>query len=165
RFDGKKWRRGVVFISEIVPLPAISFIANSFYGEKYKTLPMRATRVLDQDILSLQYSWRFRGSWQCMEVSASTTLKPLESVPGADFITNHFWGYSRRSSTLTHEYHVSHPSWNLYPVVSAAVKCDFKNLYGDSFAFLKTQEPASIFLAQGSPVKIFHKSLIRSVAG
>ncbi|MEO7446504.1 MAG: DUF2071 domain-containing protein, partial [Ferruginibacter sp.] len=42
RFDGKKWRRGVVFISEIVPLPAISFIANSFYGEKYKTLPMRA---------------------------------------------------------------------------------------------------------------------------
>ena len=30
-------RRGVVFISEIVPKPAISFVANQLYQEKYRT--------------------------------------------------------------------------------------------------------------------------------
>ncbi len=32
--DNGKWKRGTVFIKEIVPRAAISFIANNFYKEK-----------------------------------------------------------------------------------------------------------------------------------
>src|SRR6185436_1796372 len=35
------WKRGVVFIKEIVPLPAITFVANTFFNERYATLPMK----------------------------------------------------------------------------------------------------------------------------
>ena len=33
RFENGAWKRGAVFISEIVPKYAISFVANTFYNE------------------------------------------------------------------------------------------------------------------------------------
>jgi len=36
-------KRGVVFIKEIVPRAALTFVANTVYGEHYQTLPMRHT--------------------------------------------------------------------------------------------------------------------------
>ena len=41
RFDNGSWKRGVVFIKEIVPKSALTFVANSVYNENYETLPMR----------------------------------------------------------------------------------------------------------------------------
>ena len=37
---GEDWRRGVVFIKEIVPKFMISIVANTIYGEHYETPPM-----------------------------------------------------------------------------------------------------------------------------
>src|SRR5439155_200514 len=34
------WRRGVVFVSELVPRRAIALVARAFYGERYLALPM-----------------------------------------------------------------------------------------------------------------------------
>ena len=39
--DNGHWKRGTVFIEDIVPKPAISFIANTVYHEKYVTKRMR----------------------------------------------------------------------------------------------------------------------------
>ena len=36
-----EWRRGVVFIKEIVPKPMLTFVANTVYKEHYETLPMK----------------------------------------------------------------------------------------------------------------------------
>src|SRR5947199_9786092 len=35
------WRRGVVFVRELVPRRAIAVLAHTFYGEKYVALPMK----------------------------------------------------------------------------------------------------------------------------
>src|ERR1700744_3299940 len=40
-FDGKEWKRGAVFVSEIVPKHMIALIANSLYKEHYSAMPMR----------------------------------------------------------------------------------------------------------------------------
>src|ERR1700712_813469 len=40
-FDGKEWKRGAVFVSEIVPKSIIVFIANNLYKEHYSSMPMR----------------------------------------------------------------------------------------------------------------------------
>src|SRR5690606_7641315 len=40
RFENNEWKRGVVFIKEIVPKPALTLVANIFYKEHYETLPM-----------------------------------------------------------------------------------------------------------------------------
>ena len=34
--DGDQWKRGVVFIKEIVPRPALTFVANIVYKENYE---------------------------------------------------------------------------------------------------------------------------------
>lgn len=39
--EGNEWRRGVVFIREIVPKYALAIVANSVYKENYKTMKMR----------------------------------------------------------------------------------------------------------------------------
>ena len=41
RFENGTWKRGVVFIKEIVPKKAITFIANTLYQEHYETQKMR----------------------------------------------------------------------------------------------------------------------------
>ena len=35
------WRRGVVFVRELIPRRAIALVARAFYGEPYVALPMR----------------------------------------------------------------------------------------------------------------------------
>jgi len=39
--DAGVWKRGTVFIKEIVSKPAITFVANTLYKEKYETMPTR----------------------------------------------------------------------------------------------------------------------------
>jgi hypothetical protein len=54
------WKRGVVFIKEIVPPPLIAFIANTLYGEKYISLPMNHTWKEDNARLEIVYQWKFQ---------------------------------------------------------------------------------------------------------
>lgn len=160
-FDGMIWKCGVVFISEIVPLIAITTVANLLYGEKYRTMPMKATRNTKQDSVVVEYRFKFRGNWQYLRVEAENKLLKLEKMKGAAFITNHFWGYSRRDDKSTTEYHVEHPEWEVYPVKEYDLHCDFEALYGKTFSFLGSAKPASVYLAKGSPIKIYGRKILR----
>jgi uncharacterized protein len=40
RFDAPRWKRGVGFVSEIVPKPLVAILANLFYNEHYSTAKM-----------------------------------------------------------------------------------------------------------------------------
>ena len=53
--DNGTWKRGTVFIKEIVPKPAISFIANTVYHEKYDTKPMKHCITETADEINLSY--------------------------------------------------------------------------------------------------------------
>src|SRR5205085_7245522 len=41
RKSADTWRRGVVFVSELVPRRAIALVARAFYGERYFALPRK----------------------------------------------------------------------------------------------------------------------------
>jgi len=41
RESADTWRRGVVFIRELVPRPAIALVARALYGENYIAVPMK----------------------------------------------------------------------------------------------------------------------------
>src|SRR5689334_4258640 len=55
--EKNEWRRGVVFINEFVPKPAITFVANTLFHERYVTFPMKHKWEMD-DKLSISYQWR-----------------------------------------------------------------------------------------------------------
>jgi uncharacterized protein YqjF (DUF2071 family) len=53
-----EWKRGVVFIKEIVPRSALTFIANTLYHENYETMPMRHVWEKTIDKLRIAYIWK-----------------------------------------------------------------------------------------------------------
>lgn len=151
--DGR-WRRGVVFISELVPKPAITFIARTFYEEPYSTVPMRREILHGPAGLSVAYEWKHSGMWHKIAMQAATL--PVAIRPGSveDFITEHYWGFTKRSKGSTSQYEVKHPSWVVYPVKKTEVSVDFGALYGERFAGLNGCEPENVLLAEGSAVSV-----------
>ncbi|HVW62111.1 MAG TPA: DUF2071 domain-containing protein [Puia sp.] len=160
RKEGNEWKRGVVFISEIVPKPAITWIANTLFRERYRTLPMRNEDHAKENTLKVGYQWKYKGSWNTLKVDADAQPIALEPGSKEEFITEHFWGYTAIGPACCGEYEVAHPRWNIHPVHSHGIECNFGDLYGQAFAGLKDQTPASVFLAEGSPIKVFSKKII-----
>lgn len=154
------WKRGVVFISEIVPKPAISWVANTIYKEHYSTMPVKQQFSKQADQLTVGYTWKKKEVEHHLYVKADPVARPLAATGFEEFITEHFWGYSGKPGGKTVEYQVAHPRWNIFPLREHRVQCDFGQLYGSGFAFLNQQAPVSVFLAEGSPVQIFTKKLL-----
>lgn len=154
-----EWKRGVVFINEFVPKPAITFVANKFFNERYVTFPMKHKWEF-ADKLSIGYYWKKNGRWNKLEGIAHKDPYDLVAGSQEEFITEHYWGYSSINKNKTGEYRVEHPRWNIYPVEQHNIECDFKILYGDDFCFLNGVQPASVFLAEGSPLTVFTKKIL-----
>ena len=154
------WKRGVVFISEIVPKPAIAYIANTLYKEHYSSVPMKYVWKDETDKQVISYQWKKKNKWNTLQVSAEKTAIKLQEGSNEEFITEHFWGYSAFSKERTAEYNVAHPRWDIYPLIDYRIDCDFKTLYGDEFSFLTGEKPDSVFLAEGSAIVVYDKKLV-----
>lgn len=159
--DDGVWKRGVVFIKEIVPKYALTIIANTFYNENYQTLPMKHKWDFTRDSLSITYNWRVKGKWQGLSVLADSNLSEIIADSETEFITEHYWGYSKQNNSVTNEYEVRHPKWRQYAIQSYQINVDFGLTYGDHFKFLNHTTPTSIFLAEGSEISIEKKKVIR----
>ncbi|WP_116126255.1 YqjF family protein [Lewinella sp. IMCC34183] len=160
RVDGQ-WRRGVVFVKEIVPKPAITFVANTLYGEAYETRPMWHRWTETDQGRRAQYQWRVGERWQTFSVTAERQATAIPEGGAVEFITEHYWGYSRKDAHRTTEYQVAHPRWEKYRVREHTIEVDFALNYGDRFAFLNSSTPDSVFLAEGSPIQIMGKQTLR----
>ena len=154
------YKRGVVFIKEIVPRPALTMVANLLYNENYETLKTKHSWKEEGDTLTVQYGWK-KGEWNTITAVADKT--PIDIAPDSEeeFITEHFWGYTKISDSVTSEYEVAHPRWQIYPILSYDVNVDFKKVYGIDFAFLQDQKPISVYLAEGSEILVKQGSKIR----
>ena len=71
-----------------------------------------------------------------------------------EFITEHYWGYTKIGLNRTSEYGVEHPRWEAYPVKQYKIEVDFGINYGSDFAFLNHAEPDSVMLAEGSEIRV-----------
>ena len=138
-----QWKRGVVFINEIVPKPAITWVANTLFREHYRTLPMRHEDHTEGETLRVGYQWKYQEHWNRLTVDAAAVPAVLEPGSKEEFITEHFWGYSSMGPSYCGEYEVAHPRWDIHPVKSHNIACDFGGLYGKAFAGLSELAPAS----------------------
>ena len=158
--EDNEWKRGVVFISEIVPKPAIVFVANTIYKEHYSCLPMRYAWKKENNDVLVSYQWKKNKKWNTLGVKADEMAIAFVTGSEEEFITEHFWGYSVISAKQTAEYHVTHPKWVIYPVKEYTIDCDFGALYGDGFNHLADRKPDSVFMAEGSEITVFQKRVI-----
>ena len=151
--DGTR-KRGVVFISEIVPKPAITLVARALYGEAYSTARTRSVWKQHDGIQDIRYEWQHRGAWQSIRVEADAATRAIATGSLEEFITEHYWGYTKRRGGGTGEYGVAHPRWQTYEVYSTEIRADFGSLYGEAFLELTGRAPDHVLLAQGSAVAI-----------
>lgn len=144
-------RRGVVFVKEIVPRTAITFVARTLYGEPYETWKMSGEGSGPE----MSYGWSKNG----LENSVDFTLGDAKGVPEegseGEFIIEHYWGYTARGEGRTDEYKVEHPKWNLVEVDSCSIDVDFGKTYGDRFDLLNSAEPHSVVFAEGSEIAVY----------
>lgn len=149
------WRRGVVFIRELVPRRAIAWVARAMYNEPYRALPMRhdLSRGPGESV-RLKYEWNQDGRWDGL--SLVTAGPSTRIMPGSEqeFITEHFWGYTRQRNGTTVEYNVRHPAWCVADAKSAELRANVASLYGQQFVTALSGMPASAFLADGSDVVV-----------
>lgn len=158
--DNGTWKRGVVFIKEIVPKPAITFVANTIYKENYQTLKMSHQWKEFSDYREVSYQWFNYNKYQSFDLQAELESVPLVSGSEEEFITEHYWGYSKASKSTSFEYEVTHPKWECYPVRDYQITVDFDLLYGKEFVMLNDAVPTSVFLAEGSEITVENKRKI-----
>ena len=155
RKDGAEWKRGVVFVKEIVPRFMIAAVARILYNEKYVALPMRHNMEAGSDgPLSVAYSWKHLDRWDHLRLKRQEKWRPLPAGSEEEFITEHYWGYTSQRDGGCMEYRVEHPRWNVCVAVDASVDCDVDALYGPQFAEALRSKPQSAFLADGSAVTV-----------
>jgi uncharacterized protein YqjF (DUF2071 family) len=155
--DNGIWKRGTVFIKEIVPKPAISFIANTVYHEKYGTKKMKHITIETENEILLSYQWRHKNKWNRIEASVEKPAQAMILGSEEEFIAEHYWGYSKYNDATTFEYNVQHPVWKIFPVKNYLIDCDFTGLYGERFSSLMNTKPNSVFVAEGSEVSVLKK--------
>jgi uncharacterized protein len=148
------WRRGVVFVKEVVPRRAIAWIARAIYNENYFALRMRHGVTEAPSSRRAAYEWFHAKRWNGLTLdTAGDPLVPAEDSEEA-FITEHYWGYARQRDGATVEYQVEHPRWAVVRATSAALDCDVASFYGSEFASCLCGPPSSAFLAEGSAVTV-----------
>jgi uncharacterized protein YqjF (DUF2071 family) len=148
-------RRAVVFIRELVPRVAIASLARWTYNEPYLAVPMAHEIALDAARGGrAQYSWRHRGVAFALGATVDGPARALEPGSEAEFITEHYWGYTRQRDGGTIEYRVAHPRWAVWDRADGRFTGTADALYGPDFARLLAGPPRSTFVAVGSEVVV-----------
>lgn len=156
------WRRGVVFVRELVPRTLIAAVARVVYGEPYLAVPMRHRIEPENGPPGLvEYAWTFRGEPCHLRVETQGGLRPLRSGEEAEFITEHYWGYTKRRDGSTSEYEVTHPSWRVMEVRASSFSAPVGELYGREFRDILAGQPVSALLAEGSGITVKQGARLR----
>ena len=147
------WRRGVVFVRELVPKRAIATIARVFYGEPYLALPMSHDIEHKDGKLKVEYSWKRGRKSESIKITASGEPQIIPAGTHAEFITEHYWGYTSVRGGCS-EYRVEHPRWKVWTADSFELSADVTTLYGEQFVEPLNAKPHSAFIADGSPIQV-----------
>ncbi len=150
-----RWERGVVFMKELVPRPAIAWTARLAYNEPYSAVRMRHEITLDaQSGGSLRYEWREHGRWHRVQASVRGAASPIDPDSDVGFITEHYLGYTPQRNGSTVEYQVAHDRWNVWSAHETTFQCDVRRVYGEGWAEPLSRAPWSAFVCDGAPVTI-----------
>jgi hypothetical protein len=147
------YKRGVVFISELVPKRMIAWIARFIYQEQYAYTPISSSiTVSDKRELTFNLGKQLQ---PLIRVKTGLFSQPINKGSKEEFIFEHYWGYTSLKKGRTGEYKVEHPRWTIYPVHDFVTNADFEKLYGRSFPFLNSEKPDSVFVAEGSVISVY----------
>ncbi len=152
--------RGVVFIAELVPKPAITMVANVLYHENYRTLPMNCVAA-DEGNDRRRMTMEVELGERVHRIEAVGRRPPVETQPGSveHFFKEHTWGYGSSPEGGRVRYRVEHPEWRVFPcgVDDITLDVSFAELYGEPWSALDDMEPFHVAFAEGSEIAVYPK--------
>jgi uncharacterized protein YqjF (DUF2071 family) len=155
---GDGWRRGVAFVMELVPRRAIAWIARAAYNENYHAVPMRHEVTPEGGAPArarkAEYQWLHGGRWNSLVAEFDGVAEQPVRDSEEEFITEHYWGYTRQRDGGTVEYQVEHPRWAVWRAKAARLDCDMVSFYGPAYAPFLGAAPSSALVADGSRVTV-----------
>ena len=154
RIINNEVRRGVVFISEIVPNKIVAFLANKLYKEHYSYEKMRSQFSIKNGVKNINYNWQKNSVDFSIKASFEDIETPMIKGSHEEFIYEHYYGYTKVKQNETWEYKVNHIQWQTNKNISCDIACDFELFYGKAFGFLSSYQPHSVYNAIGSDVSI-----------
>jgi uncharacterized protein YqjF (DUF2071 family) len=152
-------RRGVIFISELVPKPAIAMVANLLYHEHYRAVPMRMDvhESEDDDSRTIDVRIELGERVHAMRLVGHS----LPTVPEPDsiehFFKEHEWGFGKDGDGNLVVYRVEHPVWACYTTSpdDLELEVDFSELYGEPWSELDRRQPFHVAFAVGSEITVW----------
>jgi uncharacterized protein YqjF (DUF2071 family) len=154
-FDGSIWKRGAVFVSEIVPKPIIAFFANTLYKEHYSAMPMRHSVAQDAEgNTQYLYEWKKQGNWNKLGATVANDFTDIKPGSEEEFIFEHYWGYNTLNLNTTMQYQVEHVSWQTATCSNYIFEADVATVYGKAFEPFLSAKPHSVFFAKGSRIGV-----------
>jgi uncharacterized protein YqjF (DUF2071 family) len=149
-------RRAVVFLKELVPRRAIAAVARRLYQEPYEAVEMSNANDLESARRGLiAYYWGYGGRPYGMRAAVEGEPQPAAAGGQAEFITEHYWGYTAQRDGGTLEYKVEHPRWRLWSPLDPVVDGDLSRIYGPEFGSVLQHPPVSVIAAEGSEVAVY----------
>jgi len=153
KIEGKKIKKGVVFINETVPFKIVALLANKLYKEHYISIPTKNTIDIAEN-KHVHYEWKMKNKWNSIKVQSDTNKYEIEPSSVEEFIFERYFGFTKLSSLSSQEYRIQHPKWNTHKILNYTIDCDFGAMYGNAFSHLNNQVPSSIIMAEGSKVSV-----------
>ncbi len=159
RLSSGGYRRGVVFLKQLVPHRTTALTARLVYGEPFSPVPMShdcrepPTCLLDSH-RKFAYIWERNG--QTEGLWAETDLAAEFPEPGSltEFLTARYWGYNGRPGDNTKAYPVTRPDWAVRPATAWRFDCDVSTLLGCAFAHCISTPPTSALMTSGCQATI-----------
>jgi hypothetical protein len=101
------------------------------------------------------YGWQSSNEW--LDITAAPVGEGAWCSSGSEeeFITEHYWGYTRQVNGSTIEYKVEHRPWRVWKIRPTSLAESVSNFYGSDFAHIPAGPPHSAFLADGSAVTVY----------
>ena len=152
--EGDEIRRGVVFISEVVPYKIVAVMANQLYKEHYSVAKMKSSILIENGLKTIDYHWQPKSGDYFIKTTFESQSNPIAADSLEEFIYEHYYGFTKVNEVETWEYRVNHPRWETNKIIAYNINCDFEAMYGTDFSFLNSQKPYSVYNALGSEVSI-----------
>ncbi|UTW61632.1 DUF2071 domain-containing protein [bacterium SCSIO 12741] len=153
RYENGEWRRGVVFIKELVPKVMIEWAARNLFKERFGHVQIRERAKRGEKEASVYYSIR-EGNFK-HGISALTQAKAEDTAPHTleEFISQRYYAYNG-NQRVTHEYRVEHVPWKIYPDKQIAADIHPIRLFPKAFDTIWDKRPENAFMLDGSPVDV-----------
>lgn len=152
--------RGVVFVREIVDRRLIAWSARVFYHEPYRTAPLTCHCHEEEHSRTMEYRLLWGGREHLLEVRGRKPAYLPDADSDEHFFKEHRWGFGRTRRGRTVRYEVTHPQWDVFPIVSYQIALDWGEVYGPEWKLLNGATPLSTVFAVGSAVAVYPKETL-----